>query len=582
MSNNSLLHARIFKGTQATSAWLDSARRPTTYRELIERSQWLAKRLTEAGAGPGERVALFLERGADMAVAMLGVLQTGAAFVPLGLGEPIPRLARILADCTPVVVLVHEPTTSRFGYDGIRTVSVDADEGAGADEGLGGDGVQDPTSAVTPNDPAYVIYTSGSSGTPKGVVVEHRNLTPHLDWLAGHLPLGADDRLLQVAPYTFDASLTDFFWPLGAGATVVSLAEGEHLDPLAIATALAEQDITAVRLPPAILPLLLEEPRLREATRLRYLISGGDRLPAAVARRITELLPGVRVFNRYGPTETAVAVTYHEFDTATDTEPDVPIGRGITGVELSVSPDGELVIGGDCVARGYLGDAVLTAERFVQLPDLGRVFRSGDRVRTTPAGALEFLGRNDEQVQVNGHRVEIGEVQAALRSHRDVEHCAVLLPHDHALAAFVVARKGSADGIYDHLRDRLPGHMLPSTITFVPQLPMTDRGKVDFAALGVLYTAPAASPAAAAAPRPAADPVRETVARIWSQMLGGINLRDEDDFFERGGHSLLAVQAAGRLRKELGHRIPVRIMFEKPTLGEFTQAVTDLMTAAEG
>ncbi|MGW1494563.1 non-ribosomal peptide synthetase [Streptomyces sp. NPDC002402] len=582
MSDNRLLHTRVLEGTQAATAWLDSAGQPMAYRELIERSQRLAGRLTEAGAGPGERVALFLERGADMAVAMLGVLQTGAAFVPLGLGEPAPRLARILADCAPAVVLVHEATAPRFGYDGIRTLGVDADGGAGADGGLGAEGVRGPAGAVTPDDPAYVIYTSGSSGTPKGVVVEHCNLTPHLDWLAGQLPLGPGDRLLQVAPYTFDASLTDFFWPLGAGATVVSLAEGEHLDPLAIATALAEQDITAVRLPPAILPLLLEEPRLREATRLRYLISGGDRLPAAVARRITELLPGVRVFNRYGPTETAVAVTYHEFDAATDTGPDVPIGRGVTGVELNVSPDGELLIGGDCVARGYLGDAVLTAERFVQLPDLGRVFRSGDRVRTTPAGALEFLGRNDEQVQVNGHRVEIGEVQAALRSHRDVEDCAVLLPHDQALAAFVVAAEGSADGIHDHLRVRLPGHMVPSTITFVPQLPMTDRGKVDLAALRVLHTAPAVSPAAAAATEPAADPVRETVAGVWSQLLGGVELRDEDDFFERGGHSLLAVQAAGRIRKELGHRIPVRIMFEKPTLGEFTRAVTDLVAAAEG
>ncbi|MEU2266138.1 non-ribosomal peptide synthetase [Streptomyces olindensis] len=577
MSDNRLLHTRVLEGTQAATAWLDSTGRPMGYRELIERSQRLAERLAEAGAGPGERVTLFLERGADMAVAMLGVLQTGAAFVPLGLGEPAPRLARILEDCAPAVALVHEATAPRFGYAGIRTLRVDTDGD------LGADGARSPAGAVSPDDPAYVIYTSGSSGTPKGVVVEHRNLTPHLDWLAGQLPLGPGDRLLQVAPYTFDASLTDYFWPLGAGATVVSLAEGEHLDPLAIATALAEQDITAVRLPPAILPLLLEEPRLRAATRLRYLICGGDRLPSAVARRITELLPGVRVFNRYGPTETAVAVTYHEFDAAADTGPDVPIGRGITGVELNVSPDGELLIGGDGVARGYLGDAVLTAERFVQLPGLGRVFRSGDRVRTTPAGALEFLGRNDEQVQVNGHRVEIGEVQAALRSHPDVEDCAVLLPpHDQALAAFVVAAAGSADGIHDHLRDRLPGHMVPSTITFVPRLPMTDRGKVDLAALRALHTAPTAVPAAAAAPEPATDPVRETVAGVWSQLLGGIELRDEDDFFERGGHSLLAVQAAGRIRKELGHRIPVRIMFEKPTLGEFTRAVTELVAAAEG
>jgi amino acid adenylation domain-containing protein len=573
MSDDGLLHARVLHQarvldeTQAALAWLDSAGRPLTYQDLIERSGRLARRLTEAGAGPGERVALFLERGADMAIAMLAVLRAGAAFVPLNLQEPAARLALILADCAPAVALVHEVTAARFRQDHVRTLNVD------------GDGDGPPAAGGNPDDPAYVIYTSGSSSTPKGVVVEHRNLTPHLDWLAERLPLGPQDRLLQVAPYTFDASLTDFLWPLGAGATVVSLAEGEHLDPYAIASALVEHRITAVRLPPAILPLLLDEPEFRKATTLRYLISGGDRLPASVARRITEALPGVRLFNRYGPTETAVAVTYHEFDAASDTGPEVPIGRGITGAELHVSPEEELLIGGACVARGYLGDPALTAERFVELPGRGRVFRSGDRVRMSAAAVWEFLGRNDDQVQINGHRVELGEVQSALRTHPDVEDCAVL-PHNQTLAGYVVAPadRRSADEIHDYLRDRLPGHMVPDVITFVDRLPMTDRGKVDLAALRALHTPD--SEQATEGPAPAEDPVREVVRRVWSQLLGGIELREHDDFFKRGGHSLLAVNAVGRIRKELGHRVPPRIMFEKTTLGEFTKAVTKIVAAA--
>ncbi|MFF9771981.1 non-ribosomal peptide synthetase [Streptomyces sp. NPDC014636] len=581
MSDEGLLHAQVLGGAQAATAWLASDGTSLTYQELKERSGRLARRLAEAGAGPGERVALFLERGADMAVAMLGALRAGAAFVPLSLAEPAPRLARILTDCAPAAVLVHDATAARFRHDGVRTLGVDADGDV--------DGEHGPAVAGSPEDPAYVIYTSGSSGAPKGVVVEHRNLTPHLDWLAERLPLGPGDRLLQVAPYTFDASLTDFFWPLRAGATVVSVAEGDHLDPLAIATALVEQEITAVRLPPAILPLLLDEPRLREARSLRYLISGGDRLPTSTARRVAELLPAVRVFNRYGPTEAAVAVTYHEFDAGTDTGPDVPIGLGVTGAELHVSPDGELLIGGACVARGYLGDAALTAERFAWLPDLGRVFRSGDRVLKNAAGVFEFLGRDDEQVQINGHRVEIGEVQSALRTHPHVVDC-VVLPQEQALAGYVVAEAGprSADEIHEYLRARLPSHMVPNVITFVDRLPMTERGKVDLAALRALHASPAADPVPAAGPVPAsdpvpaADPVREVVVRVWSELLGGIELREDDDFFERGGHSLLAVQAAGRIRKALGHRIPPRIMFEKTTLGEFTEAVTEIVSPAAG
>lgn len=334
-----------------------------------------------------------------------------------------------------------------------------------------------------------------------------------------------------------------------------------------------------------MLSLLLDEPEFRNATGLRYLISGGDRLPTSVARRIVELLPGVRLFNRYGPTEAAVAVSYHEFDADTDTGPDMPIGRGVTGAELHVSPHGELLIGGACVARGYLGDAALTEERFVRLPGLGRVFRSGDRVRTTTAGALEFLGRDDDRVQVNGHRVEIGEVMSALRAHPDVQDC-VVLPQDHALAGFVVAApdRRSADGIHAHLRGRLPGHMVPNVIVFVDRLPVTDRGKVDLAALRALPAARSAEGAvgtdAATVPAEDGDPVREVVRRVWSQLLGGIELREDDDFFERGGHSLLAVQAVGRIRAELGHRVPPRIMFEKTTLGEFAEEVTRIVAAA--
>ncbi|MEU4768089.1 amino acid adenylation domain-containing protein [Actinosynnema sp. NPDC023794] len=534
---------------------------------LAERSGRLAARLVDAGVRQGDFVGLFLERGPDIAVAVLGVLRAGAAFVPLGLDEPAHRRAKIVADCRPAAVVVHGATRSRFTHDGIRVLDLDGPAVAGAGE---------TTASADPGAAAYAIYTSGSSGEPKGVVVEHRNLAPHLDWLAASLPLGPGDRLLQVAPYTFDAALTDFFWPLSAGATVVSLPEGDHLDPFAIATALVDQEITAVRLPPAIMPLLLDEPVFRRATHLRYLICGGDRLPAALARRITDALPRVRLFNRYGPTEAAVAVTYHEFDPAVDVEGDVPIGSGVTGTELRLadgSPlapggEGELLIGGASVARGYLGDPGLTAERFVELPPLGRVFRSGDRVRVDARGALVFLGRDDDQVQVAGHRVETGEVRTVLCTHPGVEDCFITARENvpGTLAAHVVAAayRPTAEELRGYLRARLPRHMVPSELTFVDALPMTDRGKVDLTAL---------RGSAAAGGQATGDPLRDA----WLEVLGTAG---DAGFLAAGGTSLQAARLANRLRSRFGVSVTTADILRHDGYHEFEAWFRTLGTSA--
>ncbi|ANZ40528.1 hypothetical protein BBK82_35515 [Lentzea guizhouensis] len=563
MARTRLLHGTVLDEALSApdaTAWI-GAGETMPYARLDERSAHLAARLADLGVRAGDLVALFLERGPDMAVAILGVLRAGAAFVPLGLDEPAVRRARILADCGPVVVVVHEATAGRFSHDGFRLVGIEGDAGRLAQPEIGADAA------------AYVIYTSGSSGAPKGVVVEHRNLVPHLDWLAEHLPLGRGDRLLQVAPYTFDAAMTDFFWPLGGGAAVVSLAEGEHLDPYAIATALVDHEITAVRLPPAIMPLLLDEPVFHRAIGLRYLICGGDRLPVPVARRITEALPQVRLFNRYGPTEAAVAVSYHEFDAAGDTGGDVPIGSAVTGAELHLADgtpavpgaEGELLIGGAVVARGYLGDPELTAARFVEVPGAGRVFRSGDRVRVGAAGAFVFLGRDDGQVQVAGHRVETAEVRAALCEHPGVDDC-VITPRADApdtLAAYVVGRavQPSADEVRAYLRARLPRHMVPSAVAFVDRLPMTERGKVDLAALHALpFTATGTPPA------PPAPATRSAVRDAWLEVLGSAG---PAGFLAAGGTSLQAARLANRLRSRCGVSVSTADILRHESLAGF-------------
>ncbi|MGW7754498.1 amino acid adenylation domain-containing protein [Streptomyces violaceusniger] len=462
-----------------------------SYAQLIARARGLAERQRQAGVSDGDIVGLYLERGPDMPVAMLAVLMAGAAFLPLGLAEPEPRRRKILADADPSAVIVHAATRDRFAAQR-PVIDLSALE----------PGVPrtDERPAVGAAAAAYVIYTSGSTGVPRGVVVEHGNLAGHVRWLAEQLPLGTGDRVLQVAPYTFDAALTDFFWPLSCGATVVSIPEGDHLDPLVIATAIVEQGITALRLPPAMVPLLLAQPvLLRKARRLRYLICGGDRLPSALARRVIQTLPDVRLFNRYGPTEAAVAVTYHEVTGDDLEEADVPIGSPVNGAVLHIvhadgnigdlvaGRSGELLIGGRTVARGYLGDEALTGRRFVEMPGVGRVFRTGDRVTVTAAGRVLFVDRMDEQVQVAGNRVELGEVRAELCRHPSIADCAIALhgSTEGTLAAYVVADPAPVPvgELRTFLLQRLPSHMVPSVITFLDRLPLTERGKVDLAAL---------------------------------------------------------------------------------------------------
>lgn len=457
------------------------------YGELADAADRLAARLVAAGVGRDDRVGLFLARGPDLAVGILGVLRAGAAYLPLGIADPPARVAAVIADAAPRCVLVHGPTSARFTGD---TMVLDLD--ASTDEASEAEPVEDSAAA-------YVVYTSGSTGAPRGVVVEHRNLARHIAWLRAQLPLAPGERLLQMAPVTFDAAMTDFFWPLSAGATVVFLDEGAHLDPRAIVRTLVEQDIVAVRLPPAMLPLLLAEPAFVRATSLRYVICGGDRLPSSLARGVREALPGVRLFNRYGPTETAVAVTYHEIDAADVREPgDVPIGFPVDGVDLRVDNGdgivplapgrrGELIVCGASVARGYLGDPDLTARRFVQVDGAGRGYRTGDWVSVDPSGALRFVGRRDEQVQIAGYRVEPGEVRANLLAHQGVVDCVVTATAgvEPALVAYVVPAmpRPSKASLRAFLLDRLPRHMVPGEVVFLSELPTTDRGKPDLAAL---------------------------------------------------------------------------------------------------
>ncbi|HEX8273712.1 MAG TPA: amino acid adenylation domain-containing protein [Longimicrobiaceae bacterium] len=576
-----------------------------TYRELDARAGRLARRLAALGAAPEVRVGICLERSAGMVVALLGVLKAGAAYLPLDPAYPADRLAYMLADSGARVLVTQASLRGLLPADGVEMVLVDGDGSAedavrstlhaeeSADDGSSSALSHSRTLALPhspfPDNAAYVIYTSGSTGRPKGVVVTHANaanLLPRAVRTCGAEPGGA---VLQTASTSFDASLLDVFVALLSGAALHVADRETVLAPERLAALLREREIGVWVSTPALLDTLPES----DFPALRTLGTGGERLSAETAARWSR---GRRLVNMYGPTETTIYTTAHECAPGVAEAP--PIGRPVEGARVYVldawgepaplGVPGELYVGGAGVARGYLGRAELTAERFV--PDRfggepgGRLYRTGDRVRWRASGELEFLGRTDRQVKIRGVRVEPGEAEAALRAHSAVRAAAVVaredVPGDVRLVAYVVpdpegaravgsdaaTRDEPAEGgrlaelLREHLRGRLPEHLVPSRFVVLDALPVTPGGKLDERRL----PAPDAVADAAryVAPR---SRLEELLAGVWTEVLGVERVGVRDNFFDLGGHSLLATQVVSRLRA-VKLEVPVRTLFQAPTV----------------
>ncbi|HEV2733653.1 MAG TPA: amino acid adenylation domain-containing protein, partial [Longimicrobiaceae bacterium] len=443
---------------------------------------------------------------------------------------------------------------------------------------------------------AYVIYTSGSTGRPKGVAVPHGALANHTQWMQREFPLSAGDRVLQKTPFSFDASVWEFWSTLAAGATLVMAEPGAHREPARLARALGDQGITVAQFVPSLLGAVLEED-VSGWTAARRVFCGGEALPAEMAARCRALL-GADVVDLYGPTEACIDATFAvAADFADAAGPTVPIGRAVANVRAyvldregepaPVGVAGELHLGGAGLARGYVGRPDATAERWV--PDAlsgepgARLYRTGDRVRWLATGMLEWLGRTDEQVKVRGFRVEPGEVEAALLAHPAVRDAAVAARGeggDARLVAYVVPAVGPfpADEVRIHLRERIPAHMVPSALVVLDALPRTPGGKLDRRAL----PAPDASrlTAADAAQRPRSVE-EEVLAGIWATVLG-VEPGPRGDFFALGGHSLLAARVAARVRQAFGVDLPLRAVFDASTLEALAGVVADARRRAGG
>lgn len=555
--------------------------------ELNDRANRLARLLIARGAGPETYVALALPRTADYVTALLAVLKAGAACLPLDLRHPEERSAHMLADARPRSVLTTVDAAHSLP-DGVPVLLTDAPETV---RDLAALPATDPDDrdracALRPHHPAYVSFTSGTSGRPKGVVVEHRQLTnlfhDHMRELIAPAAAAAGRplRAALTASFCFDTAWEGPLF-LAAGQELHLVADAVRLDPPALARHVAAREIDFLDVTPSYLRQLLAAGLLDGGGhRPRLLMVGGEALDATLWNELRDR-PGTRVYNYYGPTECTVDAVYCAL---ADHGTDPVIGRPVDNVRAYVLDQalqpapamvpGELYLAGAQVARGYLGRPELTAERFVADP-FGppgtRMYRTGDLVRRTERGVLEYLGRNDEQVKIRGARIELGEIEAVLTRHPQVAEAAVTVDvtdaGDDSLTAHVVPARAAGDappldgsGLRSWTTDRLPAYMVPATFAFRDALPLTAHGKLDRRAL------PTVTAAGTPAGRPARSTREKTLCSLFSEVLGVSQVSVDDDFFALGGHSVLAARLAARIRSRLGADLSLGALYQAPTV----------------
>ncbi|HEX2077520.1 MAG TPA: amino acid adenylation domain-containing protein [Longimicrobium sp.] len=566
-----------------------------TYAELNRRANRLARHLRARGVAPGDRIGVCMERAPEVIVGLLAILKAGGAYVPLDPANPDERLAFMAGDSRCPVLLTQTPLRARLPADGAQVVCMDADGAAWAGEDDSNLGLPLPSSAL-----AYVTYTSGSTGRPKGVAMAHRPLVNLLVWQLGQSVDPSTAQFLQFASLGFDVSYQEIFPTLASGGTVVMITEETRKDPLAVMRILGEGKADRLYIPVVMLQQLAQvcdEYGVAPKT-LREITVSGEQLQ--ITKHVVnwfKALDGCRLNNFYGPTESH-AVTAYRLGPDPDRWPTlVPIGTPIANTqilildpELNPTPigvPGELYIGGDCLAHGYLNRPELTAQKFVPHPypatPGARLYRTGDLARWRADGELEFLGRIDFQVKIRGFRVELEEIESTLKLHESVKECVVIaredVPGDKRLVGYVVPREGyevSGPALRSFLRERLPEHMVPAAFVALEKLPLTINGKTDRKALpapeggkrdvAANYVAPATS-------------TEEAMAAIWAEVLRLERVGTQDAFFELGGHSLMVTQVLSRVRSRLGVELAVRDFFVTPTVQGLAAKVDEVLLA---
>jgi amino acid adenylation domain-containing protein len=570
-----------------------------TYAELNAKANQLAHYLLSQGVNPEDRVAICMERSLEMVIALLGVLKAGAAYVPLDPSYPAERLAYMLEDAAPVILLTQSWLSAELPVIAVPTIALDAHHPPAQEQWIGNPAAR--ALGLTAQHLAYVIYTSGSTGRPKAVMVEHAGLLNYLQWACQTYGLNGGYGAIVASSLSFDATITALYTPLLCGLAVVLVPDGREVDGL---EALLQQPIawSLVKISPMHLSVLGHRQKdTHSPGTVRALVIGGEALMPATVTLWQSISPTTRLINEYGPTETVVGCTVYEVPAPWSVDQAVPIGRPIANARIYILDEkrepvpigvvGEIYIGGAGVARGYLNRPQLTAERFLQDPFQpeppaggslasrsvmqARMYRSGDLGRWRADGTIEYLGRNDQQVKIRGYRVELGEIEAQLLKYTGVRQAVAIVrddvPGEKRLVAYLT-HTGEAppiEALREHLQGSLPEHMLPAAFVMLESLPLTPNGKLDRRALPV----PGGNAHRRREYEPPQGEIEEALGSIWREVLRVERVGRLDNFFDLGGHSLLALEVAGKLEDRFSVMIGVRAFFSHPVLHQLAVCI---------
>ena len=553
-----------------------------TYAQLNTRANQLAHHLQALGVTAETVVALCVERSLDMLVGLLGILKAGGAYLPLDPIVPSDRLSYMMHDAGAYIILTQQHLAERFPQQAAPLIYLDSDWDVIAQQPD-----ENPLSQATPENLVYVIYTSGSTGKPKGVAVEHRQLLNYLHGILERLDLSEAASFATVSTFAADLGNTVIFPALCTGGCLHVISQERATSPEALVEYCDRHPIDCLKIVPSHLNALLTASHPEKILPRKYLIVGGEVLSWQVVEKIQQYQPSCQILNHYGPTETTVGVlTYPVHELMRDKSETVPLGRAIANTQVyildhylqpvPIGVAGELYIGGDSVARGYLNQPELTAEKFITTEHLGgqdaqstRVYKTGDLARYLPDGNIEFLGRIDHQVKIHGFRIELGEIESVLSQHPAIQETIVLAredePGNNRLVAYVVPHQQpefSVSDLRNCLKEKLPEYMVPSAFVQLKALPLTPNGKVDRQALPAPDTVRPELEGRFVAPR---TPIEETIAKIWTQVLGLERISIYDNFFELGGDSILSIQIVARAN-QAGLQLTPKQLFESPTV----------------